>query len=275
MSAVLSSLVCLSLTLGPRAANAEAGPEPIEGPRPAEPDAEPPAPSLAPTLIRDDSPGIEFAVPPPEEEVEPTPRERPFAPTFPDPGMAPNDGVGMLTLSGTVLALTAAGVSAGLLIGLDRGTELKTLLPATIVPGVALLAFGGGGLYLGITRARAYRRWEIGNRVIGRPQGAGLRIGASFTVLGALGLIPAGALRLSVDPILGASLIGVGVASAIASPIMFVVSARRQRDYQRTGGWKRKPIPPLPPSAIGRLELRPMVVPLLEGGVIVGAGGLF
>jgi hypothetical protein len=280
-SSALSVFVCLSLLSGPVAA-AE---PPVEGPRPqprekpTEPPTEPevPPPNLAPVLVPDPSgPGIEFAIPPPEEAEELGPvREEPVYAQFPDPGVAPSDGVNMLVLSGTTIALTVVGFSAGLIIGLQRETPLEWLLPSTIVPTVGLLAFSGGGLYLGITRARAYRRWEIGNRVIGLPQGGGLLIGGSFALLGALGLIPAGAVMVGTEPEWGAALIAVGAASAIATPIMFALGVRNQRRYQQTGGWKRRPIPPLPAGAsTSRLELRPMILPL-PTGLSVGAAGRF
>lgn len=294
--ATLSAFVGLSLSLSAGPSLARVGPEPdapIEGPQPKpveeppgspdEPEAtstELPAPTLSPELIPDEEgqpePGIEFVVPPPEvEELEPSVEESPLTATFPDPGMAPSDGVNMLVLSGTTMALTIVGFSAGLVVGLNRNIELEWLLPSTIVPAVGLLAFSGGGLYLGIKRARAYRRWEIGNRVIGLPQGGGLLIGGSFTLLGALGLIPSGVVMLDAQPQWGAALIAVGAASAVASPVMFVLGARNQRRYQRTGGWKRKPLPPLPPgAATSRLELRPLFMPL-PGGASVGAAGRF
>lgn len=293
-SARLAAFVCLTLIPGPSLSLAEGpgaeGPgaePPLEGPRPepseGEPEPssdEPPAPNLAPVLIPDEeAPGIEFAVPPPEAEpaAEEGPAEDPalFA-KFPDPGVAPSDGRNMLVLGGTTIALTIAAFSAGLTIGLQQDTDLKWLLPSTIIPAVGVLAFAGGGLYLGIKRAAAHRRWEIGYRVIGYPQGGGLMTGGSFTLLGALGLIPAGVVMLRNDNLeWGAAMIAVGAASAIATPIMFVIGARNQRRYQQTGGWKRKPIPPLPPGAVtSRLELRPMVVPLW-GGASVGAGGRF
>ena len=284
-SSALSVFVCLSLLPGPLLA---APPEPpIEGPRPQPSEApteptepterEPPPPNLAPVLIPDQpTPGIEFAVPPPEEEGPEPAREQPsLAAQFPDPGVAPDDGVSMLVLSGTTIALTLIGFSAGLAIGLERNIALEWLLPSTIVPTVGLLAFAGGGLYLGITRAQKHRRWEIGYRVIGLPQGGGLLIGGSFALLGALGLIPAGAFMINTNPEWGATLIAVGAASAIATPVMFTIGARNQRRYQRTGGWKRKPIPPLPPGAsTSSLELRPMILPL-RGGASIGAGGRF
>lgn len=307
-SAWLSAFVCLSLIPGAAAAGQGPEPEPrsqpsLEGPRPkpaddgatgttteptteptSEPTSEPAQPNLAPVLIPgEESPGIEFAVPPPEAEApEPAPAEPSLADQFPDPGVAPSDGVNMLVLGGTTIAVTIAAFSAGLTIGLQQNTDLKWLLPSTIVPAVGVLAFAGGGLYLGITRARAHRRWEIGYRVIGQPQGGGLLVGGSFALLGALGLIPAGVVMFKNGNIeLGAAMLAVGSASAIATPVMFVVGARNQRRYQQTGGWKRKPIPPLPPgAATSRLELRPMIVPLYSGvnagiGALVGAGGRF
>lgn len=293
-SPLLSVFVCLSLLPDRAAAGEGPGPDaapPIEGPRPkpdesptepppessTEPPPEPPPPDLAPLLIPDEeqAPGIEFAVPPPESEAPVAAPEQPLAAQFPDPGVAPSDGVNMLVLSSTTIALTLVGFSAGLAIGLQRNVELEWLLPSTIVPTVGLLAFSGGGLYLGITRAQAYRRWEIGHRVIGLPQGGGLLIGGSFALLGALGLIPAGAVLLDNNPQWGAAMIAVGSASAIATPVMFAIGARNQRRYQQTGGWKRRPIPPLPAGAsTSRLELRPMILPLRDG-VSVGAGGRF
>jgi hypothetical protein len=288
-SALLSAFVCLSLLPGPAVAADGPGPDPeapIEGPRPKPPDTPPedepkaPPPDLAPVLIPgEEAPGIEFAVPPPEsEEPEPRPEESSLADQFPDPGMAPSDGVNMLVLGGTTIALTIAAFSAGLAIGLEQQTELDWLLPSTIIPAVGVLAFAGGGLYLGIKRAREYRRWEIGYRVIGLPQGGGLLVGGSFALLGALGFIPSGVAMLHqgvITPESAAAMIAVGAAAGVATPVMFVIGARNQRRYQKTGGWKRRPIPPLPPSAItGQLELRPMIMPL-RGGAGIGAGGRF
>ncbi|PRQ09757.1 hypothetical protein [Enhygromyxa salina] len=305
-SFVLAALVGASLTLTPLPSFAGAGPGPTE--RPAEGPSKPaptpppnedlqrdpsddpgpppgvdlPPPTLDPKHLPvpepdDDEPGIEFAVPPPElDDAEPTDVEPGYIAEFPDPGSAPNDGNSILALSGTTIALTGLGFSAGMIVGLQRGVALEWLLPATIVPTVGLLAFSGGGLYLGIKRARAYRRWEIGHRVIGTPQGGGLRIGGSFGVLGALGFIPSGAFALRNQQIeLGATMLAIGCLSAVATPIMFTVAASYQRDYQRTGGWRRRPVPPLPPGAEGaRLQLVPVVAPL-PGGVSVGAAGRF
>lgn len=295
LRASLSTIVCTSLALTiatPRVGWAGPGPD-ATAPEPTpggetEPAPAPPPPTIDPSLLvppepsEPSEPGIEFAVPPPEDEaLAPAPEPAPASYELPDPGIAPSDGVNMLVLSGTTLGLTALGVTAGLVVGLQRGIELEWLLPSTIVPAVGLLAFSGGGLYLGIKRARAHRRWEIGYRVIGLPQGGGLLIGGSFSLLAALGLIPSGAVMLDQQPEWGATLIAVGAAAAVATPVMFVVGARNQRRYQRTGGWKRRPLPPLPPTAPGaggaassRLELRPLILPL-PGGVSVGAGGRF
>jgi hypothetical protein len=289
--ALLSAFVCLSLLPGPAMAATGPGPDPdegpVEGPRPkpdtpSEQPSEPEPksePDLTPVLIPgEEAPGIEFAVPPPEsEEPEPQPQQHSLAEQFPDPGIAPSDGVNMLVLGGTTIALTIAAFSAGLTIGLQEQVDLDWLLPSTIIPAVGVLAFAGGGLYLGIKRAREYRRWEIGYRVIGLPQGGGLLVGGSFALLGALGLIPAGVVLLNnnPDPAWGTTMIAVGAAAGVASPVMFIVGARNQRRYQKTGGWKRRPIPPLPPGGItGRVELRPMIMPL-RGGASVGAGGRF
>jgi hypothetical protein len=250
---------------------------PVEGPaRPEE--AEAPPPDIPPPHIdSEDEPGIEFAIPPPEdEEPAPVEREPPLAVSFPDPGTAPNDGASMLVLSSTTIGLTGLALSAGLVVGLRNQTPLEWLLPSTLVPTVGVLAFAGGGLYLGIKRARAYRRWEIGYRVIGTPQGGGLMVGASFTLLAALGFVPAGAFALkNGETTLGATMIAIGSAAALATPIMFVIGGRRQRDYQRTGGWRRRPIPPLPSEAARpRLQLAPLLAPVPHG-LTLGAAGRF
>lgn len=233
-----------------------------------------------PTFDPGDSPGIpgiEFVVPPPESEngQQEDERESSLTATFPDPGHAPNDGVSMLVLSSTTIALTALGFGAGLTIGLQNRTPLEWLLPSTLIPTVGLLAFSGGGLYLGIKRARAYRRWEIGYRVIGEPQGGGLNVGASFMLLGALGFIPSGAFALErgyTD--IGAAMIALGSAAAVATPIMFTIAGRRAGNYSRTGGWHRRPIPPIPGESEVRLRITPLITPTVDG-VTLGAAGRF
>jgi hypothetical protein len=302
VSLVSAVLVGASLSLTPIASHAGPGPTgpsktdaPIEGPArpPADPPSEPPdappseqqppvdpdAPTgelipPAPTFDPEDAPGIEFVVPPPEseDETQVPEHESPLAATFPDPGHAPSDGIGMLVLSSTTIALTGLGFGAGLTIGLQNQTPLEWLLPSTLIPTVGLLAFSGGGLYLGIKRARSYRRWEIGYRVIGEPQGAGLKVGGSFMLLAALGLIPSAAFALDVDPQAGAIMLALGGAAAVATPIMFTVGARRAQNHARTGGWHRRPIPPIPGQSGARLRVMPLVAPTVRGFMIGGAG---
>lgn len=282
------SLAAVDVHAAPPAASdppSESDERPVEGPqRPSEDPGwqagkksdgavTPPAPKLEPGES-----GIEFAVPPPEtetEEPEPTEEESPLAATWPDPGMAPNDGNSMIVLSSVTLGLTAATFGIGLKLGLDYQVPLQELLPATIIPTAITLAFVGGGLFLGISRAQAYRRWEIGYRVVGHPQGGGLKVAGSFAFLGALGGIPAGIVFLqNGDVSVGAPLLAIGSASAIAVPIFFVIGSRRARDYARTGGWHRRPIPPIPGSNESRLQITPLVAPTL-GGFTVGAAGRF
>jgi hypothetical protein len=161
----------------------------------------------------------------------------------------------------------------GLGYGLRNEVPLGWLLPSTLVPTVGLLAFAGGGLVLGIQRARTHRRWELAYRVVGTPQGGGLNVGASFMLLAALGMIPSGAFALQRgDVASGASLIAIGSVSAVATPIMFTLGAKRQRDYLRTGGWYRRQLPQRPAEA--RLQLGPRVGPL-PGGAALGVGGRF
>lgn len=237
------------------------------------PEPSPEGPSLSPATPPPES-DVEFAVPPPETDPDPEARPSGAPLTFPDPGMAPNDGTSMLVLSGTSIGLVALGVGAGLFVGLRNRVPASWLVPATVVPTVGVLAFAGGGLYLGIQRRRAYRRWETGNRVIGTPQGAGLKIGASFALLAALGFVPAGIFVLETgDTAAGATMVAVGGAAAIATPIMFVLGARYASRYQRTGGWRRRSVPPLPQDgAEARVELVPLVTPLRRGAALGLAG---
>lgn len=300
-------LVGASLSLAPIEVHASPGPNevarPVEGPArppvptpetpPETPPGEPPAvePELPPVVIPPppsfdpgDAPGIEFVVPPPEGEAQPVaPDESPLAAVWPDPGVAPNDGNSILVLSGTTIGLTLVAFSAGVAIGLDREVPLEGLLPGAIIPAAGILAFSAGGLYLGIKRATAYHRWELAYRVVGEPQGAGLNIGATFMLLGALFLIPGGAFGLDrgADVSLSASALAVGSAAALVTPIMYTIAARRKRAYERTGGWHRRPIPQIPGPQIpgeeesaSRLHISPLVAPTL-GGVTVGARGQF
>jgi hypothetical protein len=293
VSLVSAVLVGASLSLAPITGHAGPGPsEPSKSAAPVEGPARPPSESPGeqpneqptgelipppPTFDPDDSPGIEFVIPPPESEDDPEipEHESPLAAMFPNPGVAPNDGNSMLVLSGTTVGLTVAGFSAGLAIGLERQVPLEWLLPSTIVPTAGLLAFGVGGLFLGIKRARAHHRWELAYRVVGEPQGAGLQVGATFLLLSALAFIPSGAFELERGNVsFGASMIAMGSLSAVSMPIMFAIGARRARHYARTGGWYRRPIPPIPGESGVRLRITPLVAPTV-GGVTLGAAGRF
>lgn len=237
----------------------------------------PPPPTFHPG-VSPESPGIEFLVPPPESEdgQQAPEHESPLAATFPDPGVAPNDGNSMLVLSGTTIAMTLVVFTSGLTIGLSDQTPLEQLLPGLIIPTAGFLAFAGGGLYLGIKRARAHHRWELAYRVVGEPQGGGLNIGGTFTLLGAAAFITGGAFELarSDDVELAASLIALGCAAAVATPIMYTIGARRKQHYARTGGWHRRPIPPIPGRSEVGLRITPLVAPTV-GGVTLGAAGRF
>lgn len=312
-----ASSVLATVGQGPAAssegsAEASAGPaSPSEGPAaasegPASPSEGPTAPSEGPTAPSEgpavptqpapgsqgDWTGIELAPPPslPDStapgqaqpgqaqpgQAGPPPLANP-AQTFPDPGMAPNDGRGVLVPAATLLGLTAAGVPLVLILGLRNGSNPRALWASTIVTGTGLLAFSAGGLYMGIRRARLLRRWAIGNRVIPRPQGNGLLVGGTLALTGGLTLIIGGA-TLAVrnptgqNPALAGAMIGVGAGLTASSPVMFVVGARYRRRYQRTGGWRRKPVPPLPPGA-GVALGPPSAVPMFGAqGELVGVG---
>jgi hypothetical protein len=230
-----------------------------------------------PTFDPGGAPGIEFVVPPPESDAQPVAEdESPLAATWPDPGMAPNDGNSILVLSGTTIGLTLVAFSAGVGIGLDREVPLEALLPGAILPAAGILAFSAGGLYLGIKRAAAHHRWELAYRVVGEPQGGGLNIGATFMLLGALFSIPAGAFAIDRgdEGPFPTTLLVVGSAAAIATPIMYTLAAGRKRSYERTGGWHRRPMPPIPGEEESWLHISPLVAPTF-GGVTVGARGQF
>ena len=314
-AASLAVLVSVSLSLAPIHAHASPAPSradaPIEGPaRPqpgwadensdtptgepaGDPAVEPPTNTEPPTStepptgpitppppnIEPSESGIEFAIPPPESEIEepePEERESPLAATWPDPGVAPNDGASMLVLSSTAIAFTGLAFGVGLQVGLDKQVPLAELLPSTLIPTVITLAFAGGGLYLGIKRAHDHHRWELAYRVVGEPQGAGLKVGGSFALLVALGCIPAGVFLYNQygDVPNGATLIAVGSAAAVATPIMFVIGAQRSKRYARTGGWYRRPLPPIPGKNESRLQITPLVAPTFSG-LTIGARGRF
>ena len=258
---------------------------PVEGPTRPPPATQTPSEVPAPT-IEPPEPGIEFAVPPPEsesetegetdtEDAEPTEATYPLEETWPDPGTAPNDGNAMLVLGTATLSLAGTAVGLGLTLGLNDKVPLNYLLPATIIPATLGSAFGVGALYVGGKRARAYRQWEIGYRVVGEPQGGGLMYGGMISALGALALIPFGVRMLAFgDNRGGTTLVALGSAAALATPILLAVGRQRSKRYARTGGWHRRPLPPIPEPARAGLQITPLVAPTL-GGFMLGASGRF
>jgi hypothetical protein len=221
-----------------------------------------------------DEPALEEAEEPAREGPKP-PASSDASAEFPDPGIAPVNGNQILVLSGTTLGLTAVGTATGIVVGLQRQIELEWLLPSTLVPAVALLAFSGGGLYLGIKRKIAYRRWEIGNRVVGLPQGGGLIVGGTFCLLAALSFVPGGISTLTQgESAAGATMLAVGGTALVAAPIMYVTGTRHRRRWQHSGGWVRRAIPPRPPAPTSHLEMLPILTPIPRG-VSLGVAGRF
>ncbi len=235
-------------------------------------------PTRAPKQTTEDQlEGIEFPTPWPDAETEVEVGDpSPDMPTvhFPDPGEAPGDGKGLIVLGGATVALAFAGFGVSLGIGLQRRVPLGWLLPATIFPTTGALVFGGRWLYLGIDGAVHYRRWEIGYRVTGMPQGNGLKSGSLVCLLGAAGFGAYGGVTLhnEGDTELAASLLAASVTLGVAAPIMFGLGMHRARVHRTTGGWRRWTVPPIPTT------WAPTFSPYVSGpgvGFTIGALGRF
>jgi hypothetical protein len=229
-------VVIASLLLGP--------------PPPQIEDAEPPGiefappPTLEPDLLP--SPGAPIEIPPPPEGVQ----EGPLALTstdgealWPDPGTAPPDGAGAFV---TAAVLIPVGVLVPLGLLQDR-----TLPPqgrsGIIVAGVGMEIIALAGLGLGLSRRLKLVRWAGAYRVQPTPQGGGLLAFGGIALTAGLTLAPLGfwvMARGGSLPHANAMVIG-GAAALGLAPLGLVFGKRRRDAYIDSGGWIRRPMPPV------------------------------
>lgn len=264
-----------SLVLGPPPQLSEPAELPIEGPaRPAlDPDASenededpgPPGIEFAPAPTLDPS-VLPIEVPPPPEGVEEGPAAlTPGGPTlWPDPGTAPPNGAGAFVTAAVMLS-TGVLVPLGLLqdqtlSGADRS--------GIIGAGVGMEVIAALGLGLAVSRRMKLVRWAGAYRVQPTPQGSGLLTAGGIALAGGLTLVPLGSwimARGGSGPHAIAMLIG-GSASLGFAPLGILLGKRRRDAYLSSGGWTRRPLPPV--------TLTPRVL-VLPGGFGVSFAGRF
>jgi hypothetical protein len=236
------------------------GPPPPQITEPAEPPGIEfaPAPTLEPSALP-------IEVPPPPEGV----AEGPVAPhedpaLWPDPGTAPPSGA-------------AAFVTAGVLIPVGVLVPLGLLQDPTLTPAdrggiigaaVGMEVIAALGLGLAISRRMKLVRWAGAYRVQPTPQGSGLLAFGGITLTAGATLVPLGIwimARGGSTPHATAMLIG-GSASLGLAPLGLVLGRRYAKTYHSTGGWFRRPLPPI--------TVTPRVL-VLPGGLGVSFAGRF
>jgi hypothetical protein len=254
-------IVIASLVLGP--------PPPPEIIEPAESD--PPgiefAPAPAPKLEPGEPPnplGIE--VPPPPEGV----AEGPVAPPhedpslWPDPGTAPPNGSGAFVTAGVMFPVGVL-VPLGLLQDPTLSGDARA---AIITTGVGIEVIAALGLGIAVSRRMKLVRWAGAYRVQPTPQGGGLLTFGGIALAAGFTLAPLGLwimARGGSSPHATAMLIG-GCASIGLAPLGFALGKRRRDVYLSSGGWYRRPLPPV--------ILTPSVL-MLPGGFGVSFAGRF
>jgi hypothetical protein len=254
-------IVIASLVLGP--------PPPPEIIEPAELD--PPgiefAPVPAPKLEPGEPPnplGIE--VPPPPEGVAEGPAVPPHhdPSLWPDPGTAPPNGSGAFVTAG---AMIPAGVLVPLALLRDR-TLSGDARAAIISTGVGIEVIAALGLGIAVSRRMKFVRWAGAYRVQPTPQGGGLLTFGGIALAAGTTLVPLGIwtmARVGSGPDAIAMLIGGSVSLGLA-PLGFALGKRRRDAYLSSGGWYRRPLPPI--------TLTPSVL-MLPGGFGVSFAGRF
>lgn len=227
--------LAVALMLGPPVPGEVAPPAPTIEPEPAAP-IEGPAPPPS-----TDEQGIEFAVQPPEDPTESDPVQTPAPePSWPTPGTAPTDGWGAV-VSGAILMPVAALATWGLYR--EAGTTADRV--GILVGGIGLELVGVGLISMGLYRRAKLYRWTLAYRVVAPPQGAGLLAAGGLAVLFGGTLIGTGGFGMARgNPVVGGTLLGVGVASvAVIAPLTIYLGKRRRDHYLDTGGWYRPPMP--------------------------------
>jgi hypothetical protein len=259
-------IVIASLMLGPP-------PPPIEGPT-RDPDAsddenknaEPPGIEFAPAPTLE--PGaLPIEVPPPPEGVEegPAAPPPPDDPTlWPDPGTAPPDGAAAFV---TVAVMISAGVLVP--VGLLQDPTLTSADRSGIIgAAIGMEVIAALGLGLAVSRRVKLVRWAGAYRVQPTPQGGGLLTFGGIALTAGLTLMPLGFWIMSrggARPQATAMVIG-GAASLGVAPLGIVFGKRNRDAYLSTGGWIRRPLPPV--------TLAPRLL-VLPGGFGVSLAGRF
>ncbi|EDM80023.1 hypothetical protein PPSIR1_20389 [Plesiocystis pacifica SIR-1] len=281
----LAPLISACLLLGPATpppatSDAEATEPQPSAPATSDADAaEPGEPAELPTG------GIDFAVPPPEGETEdegsdpasvegPAPAAPPeddldYSPLYGSSiGTAPPDGAGGI-VAGAMLLPVAVGAT-WLLTGGDPISGIGDDRVPILVAGTGLGIVGVGALGLGLYRMSKNRRWMRIRGVEPLPQGAGLLTAGGMSInFGAVAVL-SGSLFLARDqvqgPIPASMIVAGGLSLAVAAPLTLIYGKRRSRNYAATGGWRRRPLPPVPTQPTGFF---------LPGGFGVGVQGRF
>lgn len=201
---------------------------------PTEPDEIDPESDRSDALEPEPELPIELAPPPPSElEARPATIE----PVQTDPGQAPSDGAGSL-VAGAVLIPGAAL----LLLLRSRDSEHTPISTITVGAGVGLI--GAGLIGVGSYRRYKLNRWARVRGVIPQSQGAGLLALGGLAAGFGVSMIGGGIAMLanSHKDIPGSIMIGAGATLGAISVAPLVIGTRRRAEYQRTGGWIRRPL---------------------------------
>jgi hypothetical protein len=227
--------------------------------------AEPPGIEFAPAPTLDPD-ALPIEVPPPPVGVEAGPAvPPPEDPTlWPDPGTAPSNGAGGFVMAGVLISVGVL-VPLGLL---QDPTLTRADRSAIISVGVGMGLIAALGLGLAASRRVKLVRWAGAYRVQPTPQGSGLLTFGGLALTAGATLVPLGVwimARGGSSPHATAMLIG-GSASLGLAPLGFVLGKRRRDAYLSSGGWIRRPLPPI--------TLAPRLL-VLPGGAGVSLAGRF
>jgi hypothetical protein len=231
--------------------------------------AEPPGIEFAPAPALEPGVPPTIEVPPPPEDLAGI-QEGPATPTledptlWPDPGTAPASGAGMFVAAGVTIPVGVL-VPLGLLQDPSL-TDADRIGIIGVAAGMGLI--GSLGLALAVSRRMKRVRWAGAYRVQPTPQGGGLLTFGGIALTAGATLAPLGVwimARGGSTPHATAMLIG-GTASLGLAPLGIVLGKRRRDAYLSSGGWIRRPLPPV--------TLTPRVL-VLPGGFGVSFAGRF